>query len=83
MHKHKNIGILGKDLSAIVSGPTGAMSPPHPPSPPLAVQNHWWRGGSGNSPRGGQPLTLGSLARACLINDTCHSVRREGWVHDV
>ncbi len=32
---------------------------------------------------GGQPLTLGSLARACLINDTCHSVKREGWVHDV
>lgn len=47
------------------------------------MQTPQWRGGSGNSLRGGQPLTLGSLARARLINDTCHSVRREGWVHDV
>lgn len=76
-----------KDLRGIVAGTTGAMRPTTPPTnrpyPPLAVQTPQWRGGSGNSLRGGQPLTLGSLARARLINDTCHSVRREGWVHDV
>lgn len=76
-----------RDPSGIVTGTTGAMCPttppPNHPYPPLAVQTPQWRGGSGNSLRGGQPLTLGSLARARLINDTCHSVRREGWVHDV
>ncbi len=53
------------------------MSPPHLP-PPLP----WLCRPLGGVEAvavlrgGGQPLTLGSLARACLINDTCHSVKR-------